>query len=441
LGLIAIGVGIGTLAEVASFMYLVTYALVHVAVVVLRRANPESYQPDFRIPSVLYPVVPVLGLVACLAVLVQMSINGAPFVLPIPGVSVTLPVTPTPVGVIGTVLVVFGIAWFYLYARERAPSQSLVGEAIAPEPTAMADGEGRYRVVVPVANPETERDLLRMAAASAHAHEDENAEVVAVNVIEVPQQTSLSQDLTFEEERVQRQQELLDSARDIAEDLDIGLRTRAIVGRDAGSVILDVIEEEAADHVLLGWQGTRSRREHVLGSTIDPVIGRAPCDATLVKLGSEGERGQGDIMVLAGEGPHAPVAARRAAEFVAAAGTDATLTLFNVQPPDGDDEEQSPRERGEAVIDDLIERAGIEYMTCERRVAVADDVERAVLDAAPEYDTVCVGATRSGAVSQAVFGSLPETVGEQTDRTVVMARGPEESAMSIREAVARRLET
>jgi amino acid transporter/nucleotide-binding universal stress UspA family protein len=422
--LIAVGVGVGTLAEVASFMYLVTYALVHVAVVVLRRADPEPYDPSFRIPSALYPVVPILGFVACLAILVQMN----------PIVQGT-----------GVVIVVLGIAWYVVYARDRALSESLVGEAIAPEPTAVANGRGRYRVVVPVANPETERDLLRMAAASAHAHDDENAELVAVNVIEVPQQTSLSQDLAFEEERVERQQELLAAARDIAADLDVGLRTRAIVGRDAGSVVLDVIEEENADHVLLGWQGTRSRREHVLGSTIDPVIGRASCDATLVKLGQEDGRAQGDIMVLAGEGPHAPVAARRAAEFVATADEDATLTLLNVQQPgvegDGDDEErQSPEERGEAVIQELVERAGIEYMQYETRVAVADDVEDAILDAADDYDTICVGATRSGAVSQAVFGSLPETVGERADATVVMARGLETSPLSVREAIVERLQ-
>jgi APA family basic amino acid/polyamine antiporter len=439
--LIAIGVGIGTLAEVASFMYLVTYALVHVTVVVLRRANPEAYDPAFQIPSVLYPVVPVVGMLACLAVLVQMSVNFVPTVLSVGPMDFALPVTPTPVGAIGTVLVLFGIGWYYLYARDRALSESLVGEAIAPEPTAVANGDGRYSVVVPVANPETEQDLLRMAAASAHAHEDEQAEVIAVNVIEVPRQTSLSQDLTFEEERVERQQELLDSARDIAADLDIGLQTRAIVGRNTGSVILDVIEEENADHVLLGWQGTRSRREHVLGSTIDPVIGRAPCDATLVKLGPEDGRGEGDIMVLAGQGPHAPVAARRAAEFVSAADDDASLTLLNVQAPETDaDDDTSPTERGEAVVEELAERAGIKYMSYDTEIRVAEDTEQTIIDAAEEYDTICVGATRSGAISQAVFGSLPETVGAEVDRTVVMARGPEESAMSVREALLRRLE-
>jgi amino acid transporter/nucleotide-binding universal stress UspA family protein len=418
--LIAIGVGIGTLAEVASFMYLVTYALVHVAVIVLRRADPEAYDPSFRIPSVLYPIVPILGFIACIAILLQMSLI---------------------VQAIGGVIVVFGIFWYIVYARDRALSQSLVGEAIAPSPTKVTDGQGRYRVVVPVANPETERDLLRMAAASAHAHDSETAEVIAVNIIEVPQQTSLAQDLTFEEARVERQQELLDSARDIADELDVGLRTRAIVGRNAGSAILDVIEEEDADHVLLGWKGKRSRREHVLGSTIDPVIGRASCDATLVKLGAEDGRGEGDIMVLAGEGPHAPVAARRAAEFAEASGEDTSLTLFNVQEPGDDDEGASPQERGEVLIEEFVERAGLEAAQYESRIEVAEDIEGTILDAASEYDTICVGATRTGAVSQAVFGSLPETIGEQADQTVVMARGPEESAMSVRQAIVRRLES
>ena len=72
------------------------------------------------------------------------------------------------------------------------------------------------------------------------------------------------------------------------------------------------------------------------------------------------------------------------------------------------------------MIEALAERAGIQYVTYETEIRV--------------------GATRSGAIFQAVFGSLPETVGEEMEKTVVMARGPEESAMSVREALLRRLE-
>jgi len=456
LALIGIGVGIGTLAEVASFMYLVTYALVHVAVVVLRRADPANYEPSFQVPNLLYPIVPILGLLACLAVPVQMSVKFVPYTTSLAGFSVTIPITPTPVGLIGTVLVIFGVVWYFAYASARAPSESLVGEALAPEPDAIADGQGRYRVVVPVSNPGTEQDLLRWAAASAHAHEDDEAEIVAVNVIEVPQQTSLSQDLEFEEERVERQQELLDAARDIASELDVGLRTRAIVGRNAATDILEVIKTEAADHVVLGWTGSRSTREHILGSNIDPIVERAPCETTLLKLqrnldsaevgsvrelyeiGVDDE--EGEVVVLAGEGPHAPVATRRAAEFVAASDGRLTLRLLNIQTID-DESATDPMKRGEAIIEELVTQAGIEDTEYETTVMTAekDQVRETILDAISGYEIVSVGATQTSTVSQALFGSIPEAIGESVDGTVVMARGPAEAPRSVRDALVERL--
>ncbi|AWB27026.1 amino acid permease [Halococcoides cellulosivorans] len=429
--LIGIGVGIGTLAEVASFMYLLTYALVHLAVVVLRRADPEAYEPSFTMPSLLYPIVPIVGALACLGVLVQMSIT-QPFTIDLAGIQASYPVGPTPVGAIGTLMVIGSIGWYVAYANSRAPSISLVGDAIAPDARETTDIDDVYRVVVPVANPETERDLIEKAVASARAH-DGDAEIVAVNVIEVPQQTSLSQDVTFEEERVERQRELLDAARDAASGF-VGIRTRAIVGRDAGAAVLDVIEDEHADQVVLGWSGKRSRRDHVLGSTIDPIVGQASCDVTLVK---EGPDPQNDVVVLVGQGPHTPVAVRRAAEYVAAT-EDASLTLLNVQAP-GDDAAE-PVAAGEALIDDCLAEADIPAVPTETRVVVDEDTETAIDDAVGEYDAICVGATRESAVSQALFGSLPERLASERAETVVIARGSEESPMSIRSAIARRLE-
>jgi amino acid transporter/nucleotide-binding universal stress UspA family protein len=416
--LIAVGVGIGTLAEVASFMYLVTYTLVHVAVVVMRRADPAGYEPTFRVPGLLYPIVPVLGLISCLAIMTQMR--------------------PLVQGV-GAIIVLLGIAWYFVYARDRSVREGLVGEALAPEP--VADGQGTHRVVVPVANPATERRLLELAATIA-AGQDGPAEIIAVNVIEVPPQTSLEQDVTFEEERVARQQELLEEAHDIAADLHVGLRTHAVVGRNVGEAVLDIIDDENADQVLLGWKGTRSRREHVLGSNIDAIVGRAPCEATLVKVHGDTT---GDVVALAGEGPHAPVAARRAHEF-AAGGSEASLTLLNVQQPDDEqaemeetDNQTSPYQRGEAVIEQVADEAGIDEDGYDAVVVVAEDVEAAILERVDDFDTVCVGATRMGSVSRALFGSLPERVGEQAAATVAMVRGSKTSPLAVREAIVRRL--
>ncbi|SER13613.1 APC family permease [Natrinema salaciae] len=55
------------LAEVASFLHLIMYGLICVALLALRRDEPEWYDPDFRAPG--YPVVPAIGAVASFALI------------------------------------------------------------------------------------------------------------------------------------------------------------------------------------------------------------------------------------------------------------------------------------------------------------------------------------------------------------------------------------
>ncbi len=418
--LIAGPLPIDTLADVAAFSFLVTYALVHVAVIVLRRADPEGYDPDFRIPGILYPAVPILGGLACIGVMIQMR--------------------PIVQG-IGIAIIAIGVIWYLVYARGRAVSTSLVGEAITSEPAAETEDESVYRVVVPVANPATEETLIRYAAASAYGH-DGPTELVAVNVIDVPPQMSPEQ-IELEEERVEKQQELLDSARGTAEALDIPLRTRAIVGRDAGSALLSVIEEEEVNHVLMGWGGTRRRRDVIFGSTLDPVIERAPCEVTLVTNPSQSP---GRIVALAGRGPNTPSAVRRASEL-ARTFDDASLTLLNVQPPTDDggsetggDESSPPTAAGEDAIDAVATAAGLDTSEYEPRVVVSDTVRESLLETVSDYDTVSVGATGEGLAARTLYGSIPQAIVEQSDGTVLIARDANQSPRTLREAIVQRLE-
>lgn len=47
------------LAEVALFLHLIMYGLMCVALLALRRDEPEWYDPDFRVPG--GPAIPVVG--------------------------------------------------------------------------------------------------------------------------------------------------------------------------------------------------------------------------------------------------------------------------------------------------------------------------------------------------------------------------------------------
>jgi len=83
------------LAEVASFLHLVMYGLLCVALVALRRDEPEWYDPDFRVPG--YPFVPVLGALASFALVGFMQ-----------------PLSQ----VIGVVIMLASAGWYYYYAGD-----------------------------------------------------------------------------------------------------------------------------------------------------------------------------------------------------------------------------------------------------------------------------------------------------------------------------------
>ncbi|MFB6355304.1 MAG: amino acid permease, partial [bacterium] len=395
--LISLGVGIETLADVASFMYLLTYSLVHVAVIVMREAHPEEYNPDFKLPFLVYPVVPFLGFLACIIIMFQMN-------LLIIG--------------LGLGITICGALWFVLYARKHASTDHLIGEAISPSAKRAEDEEEHYRIVVPVANPETETHLLRLAAASANAHE--NGELVVVNIIQVPPQTALAQDVKFEEEKVNMQQRMLEQAREFAETHDIGLRTRAIIGRSISGGILDILREEQADQVLMGWQGRIKRRDHILGSNIDDVVNNAPCDVSLVKVRHEDVN---DIVVLAGGGPDSPRATQRGYELMQA-NEGANLSLLRVEQTTKDPSKAT--ENGESIIESVAQQANLPPKDYESEVVLDDldevDIHDALLEAVDGFDTVVVGATGASSFRQALFGSIPETIGEKADGTVIMVR-------------------
>jgi APA family basic amino acid/polyamine antiporter len=406
--LILVGLRIETiialLAQVASFSFLVSYALVHVALIVFRQADPDEYEPSFEIPALLYPVIPVLGVLMTVIVISQMA---------------------TSIILVGSGVIVLGVVWYFVYARERVVEEGLIDEAIRQKPT------DRYRVVVPIANPETQRGLLQLAAAGAHANADsETPELVAINVLQV---THSSPQQNVEAERLEHQHELFENAHSIATEMDVDLRTRAIVGQNIGEKILDAVNEEEADQILLGWRGTHTQEGHVFGTNLDSVIKNAPCDVSLVNFR---DSTIGTTVALAGPGPHAPVAARRAAEFATVDGT--TPTLLNVQRPMGESETK-PVERGETLIAEVAERAGLSPEDYDTEVIVATDVESAILGAASRFDTVCVGLSEQSEVSRIMFGTIAERISQEATGNVSIVRDLNETHRTTTEVINKQL--
>ncbi len=409
--LIGFGTGLETLADVASFTYLLTYTLVHVAVIVMRRAQPDEYEPDFKLPPGLYPTVPIIGALGCLVIMFRMR----PVVLLAGG------------GLIG-----IGVLWYLFYSRGKVEKPSLIGEAIAPQAEELEEKELPDRIVVALANPATEKQLIHTGTMIGKQYE--NAELVAVNAIEVPSQTALDQELTFEEERIKMQQSLLQNAREAARQSDVRLRPRAILGRNAAKAILNVVQEEDAKHLVLGWSGKRGRGRFFLGSNLDTLAREAPCEVTLVKPGKDPTK---DIVVLVGTGPNAGLAMQRGYQLTQL-NPGSTLSFLNVQVP-GEEGEKAAQEAGQQAITDMADNYEIPEGSYQSLVKVGKNVRQLLLQSIQDFDTVCVGATRSTKVTQAVFGSIPETIGASHPGTVLIIRNRQYKPRTIRQALLRKL--
>ena len=391
--LIAAGLNIETivalLAEVASFSFLVSYSLVHVALVVFRRADPEDYDPSFEVPDALYPAVPILGVLLSVVVISQM----APVII-----------------LLGMGVVGLGVGWYFLYVRDHAIDRGLLDDAISPRTDA-------YRVLVPVANPKTQRDLLRLAGATARAHaEEEKPELVAVNVLQIAEP---SPEQNIAAEQLDHQHDLFEAAREVATEMGVNLRTVAMTGQQVDETILEAILEEDADQVLLGWKGTLTGQGHEFGPNLDTVVEKAPCEVTLVTLQDEAI---GTTVALAGPGPHSPSAVRRAAEFGTVDGT--MPTILNVQQSGRDG--TSAVEHGHAVIEEVARKAGLSPAEYESEVVVDEDIGTAILDTANQYDTVCVGLSERSDATRMTSGTIAERISQESRSNVGIVRGRNE---------------
>jgi basic amino acid/polyamine antiporter, APA family len=216
----------------------------------------------------------------------------------------------------------------------------------------------------------------------------------------------------------------------------VNLRTRAIVARDVAKTILGVLEEERADELFLGWRGKRSAREHVLGSTLDPILLGAECQVTLFHAKKEDV---GSVVALAGPGPHSPVALRRAYEVSLLGGEKPTFV--NVQPTTtrGEDGQViDPQERGEETTHSIAAKGGLTEDQYTARVLVDDNIREAILAVIQDYDTVCVGMSTQNVFQRVFFGPLAERIARAARGNVLLVRGPQEKRWSIHEALIER---
>jgi amino acid transporter/nucleotide-binding universal stress UspA family protein len=386
---------IDTLATMGSVLHLVIYALLNVALIVMREAEVEGYDPSFTVPF--YPFTPVLGALTSLALVV--------FIEP-------------RIVLLSAGFVAFAAVWYLGYARSRTTAAGALSDYVLsrrdemPEPAVSAvqsvqpDG-GEYRVMVPLANPEHERDLITLASAVA---KQRNGTVVAVNIEQVPDQTPL--EAARDQGDHAAAHDLLERAREDAETFGVPVETHTILSHRAFEEVFDAARTHGADLVVMGWgpdaHGAPGRAE----SAVDELAHDLPCDFLVLKdRGFDPSR----IVVPTAGGSGSDLAAEVAGLLQAEYGAEVRLVHV------AEDEAE-----GEAF---LAEWAAEHGLPDAEQVVRTGEVEPAIADAATDASMLIVGATERGLLSRLVSGSLVIDVVEDVDCSVLLAERAESRSL------------
>jgi amino acid transporter/nucleotide-binding universal stress UspA family protein len=388
----AITLPIEVVGSGASLLFLLSFALVNASLISIRRNEPELQ--GFKTP--LFPLLPILGLVSNLALAIyQFTFQPMAWYISLAWIAV-------------------GLVIYYTYTARveaiEAPEEALIvhEEVLATR---------QYSVLIPVAN---EKQAHRLAILGTAIASEADGEVLALHVVRLPVQLVLNEARHF----LTQGKMLMETVIREARPFNVPVHTMIRVGRHTGAAIFDTARQRNSNLILLGWPGHTKTHDVAFGSIIDLLAKNPPCDMAVVRF--RRREAPRRILIPTAGGPHTRLAIELAITQARQYQREypeqlPTITLLYVV---SEDAPAGTITRGNELLDNLA--ADFDY-PLERLVIIAPDVVTGILDEAKKHTLIVIGATAEGLFEQRLFGSIPQRVALESDKTVIMVkryRGP-----------------
>ncbi len=371
-------------AASASAMFLLLFFLVNVCVIKIRLNMGDELTYGFVMPF--FPIPPIAAIICQIALLAFMH-ELSPLACAIAA---------------GWVAV--GVVVYFAYSRSRAVATEdeilVLEEEREPQTEA-----GQYRLMVSVANPKNAVDLVRNTYKLCQA---KKASVELLHMVPVPEQVPLSD---ADEYMLEGKEGIVEAMLYLAPQFPLSTTIRYC--RNIARGIVSAVRQKRVNMLVMGWHGRTRRYAFRLGSTIDPVIERSPCDVVVMKNCSY-QQYRKVLVPLAG-GPNGALALEVAS--ILAEPEEGIVTAFTVK-------------RGEEVfdIDGYVEENAARLALPRERVTTmakeATDITAAILGEAEEgdYDLVVLGATREPLLRQMTRDTVPDMIARQCQKPLVMVK-------------------
>lgn len=365
-------------ASSASMMFLILFFMVNICVIKVRSNLGDELTYGFLMPF--FPVLPIIAIIAqgVLAVwLIHMSLIA---------------------WIIVPVWICAGIVIYHLYSKSHAVTGKheirVIEEEISPE----AEG---YHIMVSVANPKSAIEMVKPAYRLCKA---KDAHVELLHMVPVPDQVPLSAAKRY---MWTGKEAIVEAALYLEQLFPVSSTLRYC--RNIARGIVSAVRQKRVNMLILGWHGKKKPSLFSIGSTIDPIIERSPCNVVVLK--GKMEQSYKRILVPLAGGPNGSFALEIA--DIMADDQNSLITVFTVGRKMNKFDIQT-------YVASEIEKQGLNADRITVKTVYSNSVLNAILKEALEHELIIMGSTRKPFIYQVGHDSIPEIVARRCTKPLIM---------------------
>jgi amino acid transporter/nucleotide-binding universal stress UspA family protein len=389
----AIALPIEDVAASADIMFMLLFLQVNLAVITIRSKYGKNLDYGYIMPF--FPVLPIIAIGAQLLLILSLF-NVSPIAW-----------------VFAIVWMIAGFAIYSLYARPR--QDKVTRTAIVQHTELMTPTvDAPYRVLVPLANPNSLTTLLPPAIRAAKQND---GKITLLYIVTVPSPTPLSSGYEY----VEKGESLREQAVTMIRDEGVAVEYIVRVARRVAPAIIDTVHEQRADLLVIGWRGQSKHESTVVGSNIDQILAEVNCDVMMLQPGDTSSVQK--ILI--------PIADPRQVTFTLQlvqlfSGAEALeMDLLHVFSPDTP---SADRERFTRTLQRRVDAIKLETGTVRVLTEESADRMEAIIEASKAYEYIVLGETRDPWVRQRLYGNTSMRIAQGTDTPVLLLH-PEASPL------------
>ncbi len=391
---------IEVLAEVTSTLFMISFIMLNLSLIIFRRANLNWYKPVFRAPF--YPWLSLIGTALSLFVLTMMNNSSK---------------------IIGFSIILGGIILYYTYSRERTTVKGLIRKLFKEDKefkrikevfTERMGLSERNEILVPVKNPKTAKSLISLAGYIARGNE--KLTVTALKIVKVSQNISISvaQKYILKKPNYRK---ILHMVENFAKKKDISIHTILQAAYGITSGILSMVREINPRIIILGWRGPITFHRIYENPTKD-IIEKSNCDVAV--LMDKGLNKIKKILVPISRGPHCKLSLRLAEDISKAC--ESEITAIHIKTPRDEEKKEEKLEKLNNWISQIFTEEVLKNISLS--ICNYNSVVKGILAEAKigKYDLIIIGASEEWKLKKFLFGSIPDYVANKAPCSVLMVR-------------------